>query len=55
MKYTLGVASFARFGDLTQKRRDELIAWVNSLTEKEREMINDLRRDARDEDYWPGA
>ena len=56
MKHTLGVHSFALFNSrLTQERKDELIAWVNSLTEDERKMVEDLRTDARAEDYWPGA
>ncbi len=49
MKHTLGVRSFALpiYGRLSPERKDELIAWVNSLSDEEREMINDLREDAR--------
>jgi len=55
-EYKIGMTGFASFySQLTQPRKAELVAWVNSLPENERKMIYDLQQDARAEDYWPSA
>ena len=54
-KKTMVKVYFSSLSRLSMERKTELYDWIHSLSDEHQKNIRDLRQDARDEDYWPGA
>lgn len=45
-------SSFFWRSELTSKRKQEIINWVNSLSEHDQDLLQDLLQDIQDETMW---
>jgi len=52
MSYHTSRSSFYWKSNLTDKRKDEIIAWVKTLNKEEASMLNDIIEDVKDEEYF---
>lgn len=45
-------SSFFWNSSLSDERKDEIIAWLQTLDDNQKQMIEELLQDARDEEYF---